>query len=118
MNIHRANELWYSKKVFSDNGLTPPDTWADFKTVADALKAKGITALAVGDNGIWAWGMVFETILISELGVDGFNGLWTGATKWDDPKVTDALNQLKTVAKLGVDARRGGRCGPPRRGHR
>jgi len=98
VNIHRANELWYNKKVFSDNGLTPPATWADFKTTADALKAKGITALAVGDNGIWAWGMVFETILIAELGVDGFNGLWTGATKWDDPKVTDALNQLKTVS--------------------
>jgi glucose/mannose transport system substrate-binding protein len=98
VNIHRANVLWYNKKVFSDNGLTAPATWADFKTTADALKAKNITALAVGDNGIWAWGMVFETILIGELGIDGFNGLWTGTTKWDDPKVTDALNELKTVA--------------------
>jgi len=98
VNIHRANELWYNKKVFTDNNLQPPASWADFKTVADALKAKNITALAVGDNGIWAWGMVFETILIAELGVDGFNGLWTGTTKWDDPKVTDSLNQLKTVA--------------------
>jgi glucose/mannose transport system substrate-binding protein len=98
VNIHRANELWYNKKVFSDNGLTPPATWADFKTTADALKAKGITPLALGDSGIWAFGMVFETILIGELGIDGFNGLWTGATKWTDPKVTDALNELKTVA--------------------
>ena len=97
VNIHRANELWYNKKVFSDNNLQPPKTWADFKTVADALKAKGITPLALGDNGIWAYGMVFETILIGELGADGFNGLWTGTTKWDDPKVTDALNTLKTV---------------------
>jgi glucose/mannose transport system substrate-binding protein len=97
VNIHRANELWYNKKVFSDNNLQPPTTWADFKTVADALKAKNITPLALGDNGIWAYGMVFETILIGELGADGFNGLWTGTTKWDDPKVTDALTTLKTV---------------------
>jgi glucose/mannose transport system substrate-binding protein len=97
VNIHRANVLWYNKKVFSDNGLQPPTSWDEFKTVADALKAKNITPLALGDNGIWAFGMVFETILIGELGVDGFNGLWTGATKWTDPKVTDALNQLKTV---------------------
>jgi glucose/mannose transport system substrate-binding protein len=96
-NIHRANVLWYSKKVFSDNNLQPPKTWDDFKTVADALKAKNITPLALGDNGIWAFGMVFESILIAELGADGFNGLWTGATKWDDPKVTDSLNWLKTV---------------------
>jgi glucose/mannose transport system substrate-binding protein len=97
VNIHRANELWYNKKVFTDNNLQPPATWADFKTVADALKAKNITPLALGDNGIWATGMVFESILIGELGADGFSGLWTGATKWSDPKVTDALNQLKTV---------------------
>jgi glucose/mannose transport system substrate-binding protein len=106
VNIHRANVLWYNKKVFTDNGLTAPETWNDFKTVADALKAKGITPLAVGDNGIWAYGMVFETILIGgtdasgegELGVDGFNGLWTGATKWDDPRVTRALETLKSLS--------------------
>lgn len=98
VNIHRANVLWYNKKVFTDNGLTAPASWADFKTVADALKAKNITPLAVGDNGIWAFGMVFETILIAELGVDGFNGLWTGATKWDDPKVKTSLETLKSLS--------------------
>jgi glucose/mannose transport system substrate-binding protein len=97
MNIHRANELWYNKKVFTDNNLQPPTTWDEFKTVADTLKGKGITPLALGDSGIWAFGMVFETVLIGELGADGFNGLWTGATKWDDPKVTAALNEVKTV---------------------
>ncbi len=97
VNIHRANELWYSKKVFTANNLQAPKTWADFFTVADALKAKGITPLALGDNGIWAFGMVFESILIADLGADGFNGLWTGATKWDDAKVTQALNDLKKV---------------------
>lgn len=97
MNIHRANELWYNKTVFTANNLQPPTTWDQFFTVADALKAKGITALALGDNGIWAFGMVFESILIGNLGADGFNGLWTGATKWSDPKVTDALTTLKKV---------------------
>ena len=97
MNIHRANELWYNKKVFTDNNLTPPKTWDEFKTTADALKAKGITALALGDNGIWAFGMVFESILIGEFGADGFNGLWTGTTKWNDAKVTSALTEAKTV---------------------
>src|SRR5437773_11850170 len=63
-NIHRANVLWYSKKVFADNNLQPPTTWDEFKTAADALKAKGIAALALGDKDIWPYGMVFETILI------------------------------------------------------
>ena len=96
-NIHRANVLWYNKKILSDNGLTPPKTWDEFMTVAEALKAKGITPLAVGDSGIWANGMILETILIATLGADGFNGLWTGATDWGSSQVTDALNTYKTV---------------------
>ena len=31
MNIHRANVLWYNEKVFVDNNLQPPATWAEFK---------------------------------------------------------------------------------------
>ena len=41
--------------------------------------------------------MIFETILIGTLGADGFLGLWTGATAWDDPLVTAALNEYKKV---------------------
>jgi len=97
VNIHRANEMWYNKSVFESNNLTAPKTWAEFFTVADTLKGKNITPLAVGDNGIWAWGMVFEDILIGTLGVDGFNKLWTDATAWNDPKVTEALTTLEKV---------------------
>lgn len=97
LNIHRANELWYNQAIFTANHLTAPVTWADFETAAAALKTAGVTPLAIGDSGIWANGMVFETILIGTLGADGFNGLWTGATAWTDPKVTDALNEYRKV---------------------
>jgi len=56
--------LWYNKTVFTANNLTAPTTWDQFFTVADALKAKGITPAAVGDNGIWANGMLLEDVLI------------------------------------------------------
>jgi glucose/mannose transport system substrate-binding protein len=97
VNIHRANVLWYNKKVFADNNLTAPVTFDDFFKVADALKAKGITALALGDKVTFASAHLFETVLVGTLGVDGYKGLWTGATKWDDPKVTDALNTFKKM---------------------
>ena len=35
--------LWYSAKLFKDNGWTPPTTWADFTALLDSMKAKGIT---------------------------------------------------------------------------
>jgi len=97
LNIHRANVLWYNKAIFEANSLTAPTTWAEFETVANTLKTASITPLAIGDSGIWANGMVFETILIGTLGADGFNGLWTGETAWDDPMVAAALEEYKKV---------------------
>ncbi len=96
-DIHRANVLWFNRTLLSDNHLEPPATWQDFFTVADALKAVGVTPLAVGDSGIWANGMILETILIGALGAEGFEGLWTGATDWRSSKVTDALDTYRKV---------------------
>lgn len=103
VNIHRANEMWYNKSVFESNSLTAPTTWDEFFTVGDALKALNppIAPLALGDGGtgggIWPFGMLFEDILIGELGVEGFNALWTDPAAWNDSKVTDALTTLKKV---------------------
>lgn len=97
VNIHRANVLWYNKAVFSQNGLTPPATFDEFFTVAEALKAKGITPLALGDNGIWASVHLMETVLLGTLGADGYNGLWTGETDWKGAKVTEALENFKKM---------------------
>jgi glucose/mannose transport system substrate-binding protein len=50
VNIHRGNVVFYNKKIFDDNKLTAPKTFDEFFKVADALKAKGVTPLALGDN--------------------------------------------------------------------
>ena len=97
VNIHRANVLWYNKKVFEDNNLKPPTTFDEFFQVADTLKAAGITPLALGDNGIWASAQVMETVLLGTLGADGYNGLWTGNTDWAGPEVTKALETFKRM---------------------
>ncbi len=97
VNIHRANILWYNKKVFADAYLEPPKTFDDFFRVADALKAKGIVALALGDKEGWEAGHTFETVLIGTLGADGYRGLWTGKVPWTSPKVAQALETFKRM---------------------
>jgi glucose/mannose transport system substrate-binding protein len=92
VNIHRSNVLWYNKKVFDDNGLKPPTTWDEFFTVADQLKAKGVTPLALGDKDIWAATHLFESMLLAATGPEKDRGLWTGQTNWSGPEVTQALN--------------------------
>ncbi|HOJ93360.1 MAG TPA: ABC transporter substrate-binding protein [Dictyoglomaceae bacterium] len=97
VNIHRANVLWYNKKIFAENNLTPPKTFDDFFKVADALKAKGITPFVIGTKEGWEAAHIFETVLVGKLGSEGYKGLWTGNTKWSDPKVTDALETFKKM---------------------
>jgi glucose/mannose transport system substrate-binding protein len=97
VNIHRANVLWYNKKIFADNNLTPPETFADFFTVAEALKAKNITPLALGDNNPFASAHLFETVLLGSMGADKYKGLWTGKTPWNGPEVTQALQNMQKM---------------------
>ncbi len=97
VNIHRANVLWYNKAVFEANNLQPPKTFDEFFTVAEALKAKGITPLALGDNGVWASVHLMETVLIGTLGAEDYNGLWTGETDWNGPEVKAALENFNKM---------------------
>ena len=97
VNIHRSNVLWYNKAIFEENGLEPPKTFDEFFAVADALKAKGITPLALGDNGIWAATHLFESVLLGTMGPEKYRGLWDGSTDWNGPEVKQAL---ETFAKM------------------
>ena len=97
VNIHRANVMWYNKKLFADNKLQPPATWDDFFKVAKVFKSKGIIPLAIGTKEGWESCHTFETVLASVLGADGYKGLWTGATKWTDPIATKALQTYKQI---------------------
>lgn len=91
VNIHRANVLWYNKRTFEENGWKPPETFDDFFALAEQMRAKGITPLALGDVGIWASVHLFEVVLAGVLGPDAYSGLWTGATDWNGPEVRRAL---------------------------
>jgi glucose/mannose transport system substrate-binding protein len=92
VNIHRSNVLWYNKKIFTDNGLTPPATFDEFFAAADKLQAAGVTPLALGDNGIWAATHLMESVLLGTMGPDKYKGLWAGTTDWNGPEVKSALD--------------------------
>jgi ABC-type glycerol-3-phosphate transport system substrate-binding protein len=94
VNIHRSNVLWYNKAVFEANGLTPPANFDEFVTVAEALKAAGITPFVLGTKEGWEAGHIFEDILAGTLGAEKYNGLWDGTVPWTDAGVTQALENF------------------------
>jgi glucose/mannose transport system substrate-binding protein len=98
VNIHRSNVLWYNPKVFQENNLTPPKTVDEFFTVAEALKGKGITPLAVGGKDGFEASHLFESVLLATYGPDDYPKLFSGdAASWDDPRAQQAI---ATMARM------------------
>lgn len=97
-NIHRSNMLWFNPKVTAKAGITAaPASVAEF--IADLGKVKAaepdVLPISIGDS--WTTEHLLESVLVGDLGADGWNKLWSTDGKWDDPKVTQALNDFKTI---------------------
>ena len=97
--IHRGNVLWYNTKLLEQNGIKVGDqmTLDQFFAACDKLKSAGISALGVGDSGIWASAQLFENTLLGFIGPKGWTDLFSGAMQWDDPRVKEAM---KLFAKM------------------
>jgi glucose/mannose transport system substrate-binding protein len=92
--VHHGNVLWYNKKLLDQNGIKVGDnlTFDEFFTICDKLKAAGVTAIGVGDSGIWASSQLFENTLLGVIGAQGWIDLFSGKMRWDDPKVKQAMS--------------------------
>lgn len=51
-----SNIIWYNKKIFTDLGIQPPQTWEQFLEVCEKIKAANITPLASGNKDLWPGG--------------------------------------------------------------
>ena len=98
-NIHRANVVWVNPVVLKKAKLDPtkaPATVKDWIADLAKLKAAGVATPLVLSKG-FAEEMLLESTLLGDLGVDKFNGLFDGKTKWDGADVTAALGDFKTL---------------------
>jgi glucose/mannose transport system substrate-binding protein len=103
VNIHRSNVMWYNPSVLTAAGVDVPATWDEFFAACDTLVAAGKICLSMGPA--WTALHLFENVLLGSLGVDAYNGLWTGTTDWASPEVTAALdNYAKALSYTNSDA--------------
>lgn len=56
ISLDVTNTLWYNKKIFAENNLTPPATWDDFVAAIKVLAAAGETPIITGNNELWPLG--------------------------------------------------------------
>jgi glucose/mannose transport system substrate-binding protein len=93
VNIHRANLIWYNPKTLRALGIDgPPKTWSEFLSQAGIIKKAGKTPIAVGPQ--WTQKHLLETVLLGELGADGYEGLWNGKTSWRSDEVDHGAGDL------------------------
>ncbi|MEN6316872.1 MAG: extracellular solute-binding protein [Clostridiaceae bacterium] len=94
------NGMFYNKKMFEENGLKEPGTWADFENACNTLKAKGINPITVGAKDSWPLTSVGISGVVGccEADFTAFaKGLWTGARKLNDAQSMKIWNRLEQV---------------------
>ncbi|HZD99865.1 MAG TPA: extracellular solute-binding protein, partial [Micromonosporaceae bacterium] len=92
--------VFYNKKLFTDAGVTPPTTWAQFLQVCATLKAKGITPIELGGNDPFAAGMpLVGAISADVLGKDPnwIKERYAGTVKFSDANVVTAATKMRTL---------------------
>ncbi|WP_075890515.1 ABC transporter substrate-binding protein [Actinomyces provencensis] len=97
-NIHRANMVWANPTVLKAAGLDPEKpatTIADWITDMQKIKDAGYTPITVGMA--WTQTQLLENVLMSELGAEGYNGLFDGTTKWDSAEVKQAIEDYTKI---------------------
>ncbi|MGO1809364.1 MAG: ABC transporter substrate-binding protein [Canibacter sp.] len=97
-NIHRSNVVWANSHVLEDAGIDASTQPADFDEWIDQLdkvQAAGLTPLSVGQ--VWTQVNLLEAVLMSELGADGYNGLFDGTTDWNGADVKKGLQNFEKL---------------------
>lgn len=94
--------LYYNSKIFSDNGLQPPTSTADFAPMAAKLKAKGISLFAIGGQEKWPLAIMWNDIVVKETGSDKVIRDAFVKKDFSDPTLLQASTDFQKMATSGI----------------
>ncbi|MGA5824211.1 ABC transporter substrate-binding protein [Kitasatospora sp. NPDC094028] len=95
--------LFSNKKVLADAGLSAPKTWDDLLGVVRALKAKGITPIALGGGDQWPTLMWYEYVFDRVAGPELFQKALSGdRSAWESEDARKALGLLRQLVDAGA----------------
>ena len=94
--------FWYNTELFAQAGIeNPPITWTELLDDVKALKAAGITPIAIGEGDKWPghfwWGYLI-TRICGQAGFEAAAITRTGS--FTDPCIIEASTKLQDLAKL------------------
>ncbi|MGO4369604.1 extracellular solute-binding protein [Paenibacillus sp. 2TAB19] len=86
-----SEAIFYNKKIFSELGLEIPTTWAQLLEISDKIKAAGYTPFGLAAKDGWVNGMMWNTIMERNVGIDAFSKVVSGEAKWTDENFVKGL---------------------------
>ena len=96
VDIHGANWMFYSTKVFNAVDLEPPKTWDEFFAMAPKLQAAGYIPLAYGANAQQE-GWLFMALLAGIAGSETYQAV----AVQHDPKAAGSAGVRKVFETMG-----------------
>ncbi|WP_395659548.1 ABC transporter substrate-binding protein [Nocardioides sp.] len=95
--------VWYSPKMFEDNGWKVPETWDDMLKLSDQIEASGVkpwcAGFESGDATGWPGTDWLEDALLRSAGPDVYDQWVNHDIPFNDPKVEEALDDVGTILK-------------------
>lgn len=109
-DAHGESWVFYSKDAFAKAGVSEePKSWDEFFAALDKLKTAGIQPVAWGGQS-WQESKVFNMILLTQVGIDGFLKIYVDKDKGDAStegvkKTLDILGKLRAYVDEGAAGR-------------
>ena len=95
--------VWYSPKMFKENGWKVPTTWDEMMTLSDEMAKKDIkpwcAGIESGDATGWVTTDWLEDAMLREVGPDVYDQLVNHDIPFNDPQVESALKRVGEILK-------------------
>jgi alpha-glucoside transport system substrate-binding protein len=95
--------VWYSPKMFEENGWEIPTTWDDMVALSDTIAASGIKpwCAGIGSGEATGWPATdwLEDVMLRDAGADVYDQWVNHEIPFNDPQVVEALDRVGAILK-------------------
>lgn len=97
-----ASGFFCNTRVFEEYGVKIPDTWEELLEAVDAFNAAGITPIMTSMKEAWVVGMLFEGLVVKNVGAETVSKTLLKEASFSDPLYLDAINRFSELVDKGA----------------
>jgi alpha-glucoside transport system substrate-binding protein len=103
MSANVKSFVWYSPKMFEDNGWEIPETWDDMLALSDEIAGSGMkpwcAGIGSGDATGWVVTDWLEDAFLRDAGPDAYDQWVNHEIPFNDPQVVESMDRVGGILK-------------------